>query len=71
VASSWRRSIVEAPLPANNSLVLAAGRTRRSDPVGKLTMYEGGWNISDTHYWAVRTANSIQFLSSPLKKFLH
>jgi hypothetical protein len=39
--------------------------------VGKLTMYEGGWNISDTHYWAVRTANSIQFLSSPLKKFLH
>ncbi|XP_051219763.1 uncharacterized protein [Lolium perenne] len=61
VASSWRRSIVETPLPANNSLVLAAGRTRRSDPVGKLTMYEGGWNISDTHYWA-----SVAYTGAPL-----
>ncbi|CAM0901958.1 unnamed protein product [Alopecurus aequalis] len=50
VASSWRRSIAETP--ANNSLVLAAERTHRSDPLANLTSYGGGWNISETHYWA-------------------
>ncbi|KAI5010199.1 hypothetical protein ZWY2020_012336 [Hordeum vulgare] len=52
-SSPWRRSAEETPPPpANNSLVLAAGRTHRSDPSAKLTMYGGGWNISETHYWA-------------------
>ncbi|KAG8066455.1 hypothetical protein GUJ93_ZPchr0004g39012 [Zizania palustris] len=72
--ASWRRLIVETPLPGagagaalpppppgNNSLVLAAARTRRCDPLGNLTMYRGGWNISDQHYWA-----SVAYTAVPL-----
>jgi len=63
--SSWRRSVVESSppgqTPANNSLVLAAGRTQRSDPMANLTTYGGGWNISETHYWA-----SVAYTGFPL-----
>uniref|UniRef100_A0A0D9WA93 Uncharacterized protein n=1 Tax=Leersia perrieri TaxID=77586 RepID=A0A0D9WA93_9ORYZ len=67
---TWRRLIVETPLPpagsappppANNSLALAAARTHRSDPLSNLTMYSGGWNISDQHYWA-----SVAYTAVPL-----
>ncbi|GJN26251.1 hypothetical protein PR202_gb14169 [Eleusine coracana subsp. coracana] len=63
---SWRRLLVDSPLPdaappANNSLVLAAARTHRPDPLTNLTMYSGGWNISDQHYWA-----SVTFTAIPL-----
>ncbi|KAF7011779.1 hypothetical protein CFC21_026050 [Triticum aestivum] len=52
-SSPWRRSAEETPpSPANNSLVLAAKRTRRNDPSANNTMYGGGWNISEMHYWA-------------------
>ncbi|KAL5215899.1 hypothetical protein ABZP36_007300 [Zizania latifolia] len=66
--ASWRRLIVETPLPGaaapppgNNSLALAAARTHRSDPLANLTMYSGGWNISDQHYWA-----SVAYTAVPL-----
>ncbi|XP_040379263.1 uncharacterized protein LOC102706278 [Oryza brachyantha] len=68
--ATWRRLIVETPLPAagaaapppvNNSLVLAAARTHRSDPLANLTMYSGGWNISNQHYWA-----SVAYTAVPL-----
>jgi hypothetical protein len=67
IAASRRRSLVDSPLPdaappANNSLVLAAKRTRRPDPLTNLTMYTGGWNISDQHYWAVRKPHQIRVL---------
>lgn len=66
IVASWRRSIVESPLPGsvpsgNNSLVLAAARTHRSDPIANLSMYSGGWNISDQHYWA-----SVAYTAVPL-----
>ncbi|KAF7004422.1 hypothetical protein CFC21_019645 [Triticum aestivum] len=52
-SSPWRRSAEETPpSPANNSLVLAAKRTRRNDPSANNTVYGGGWNISEMHYWA-------------------
>ncbi|VAH53312.1 unnamed protein product [Triticum turgidum subsp. durum] len=61
-SSPWRRSAEETPpSPANNSLVLAAKRTRRNDPSANNTMYGGGWNISEMHYWAVRTENHPTF----------
>jgi hypothetical protein len=50
----WRRLLADAAPPTNNSLVLAAARTHRSDPFANLTAYSGGWNISDEHYWALR-----------------
>lgn len=57
----WRRSLADAAPPANNSLVLAAARTHRSDPFANLTAYSGGWNISDEHYWA-----SVAYTAVPL-----
>lgn len=36
-----------------SSLVLAAERTRRKDPLNGFQTYTGGWNISERHYWAV------------------
>ncbi|XP_051136388.1 uncharacterized protein LOC127255020 [Andrographis paniculata] len=35
---------------AATPLVLAADRTRRKDPTDGLRYYDGGWNISNTHY---------------------
>ncbi|TVU16312.1 hypothetical protein EJB05_39869 [Eragrostis curvula] len=66
VLASWRRSLVDSPLPdaappANNSMALAAARTHRPDPLTNLTMYSGGWNISNEHYWA-----SVAFTAVPL-----
>ncbi|CAA0822780.1 Unknown protein [Striga hermonthica] len=36
----------------NSTLVLAARRTNRKDPLNNFNRYSGGWNISDRHYWA-------------------
>ncbi|KAL6848274.1 hypothetical protein ACP4OV_022402 [Aristida adscensionis] len=33
-------------------LVLAEERTRRPDVLHHLEMYEGGWNVTNKHYWA-------------------
>ncbi|XP_066346179.1 uncharacterized protein [Miscanthus floridulus] len=63
IMALWRRSLADAAAapPANNSLVLAAARTHRSDPFANLTAYSGGWNISDEHYWA-----SVAYTAVPL-----
>ncbi|KQK02465.1 uncharacterized protein LOC100830011 [Brachypodium distachyon] len=37
---------------AKYPLVLAEERTRRPDVLHHLRMYEGGWNITNKHYWA-------------------
>lgn len=39
--------------PTNSSLILAAGRTRRKDPLNHFKLYTGGWNITNRHYLAV------------------
>jgi hypothetical protein len=38
---------------AKYPLVLAEDRTRRPDVLRHLKMYEGGWNVTNKHYWAV------------------
>ncbi|XP_050366130.1 uncharacterized protein LOC126784690 [Argentina anserina] len=58
------RSLVEAPYSApieTSSVVLAAQRTRRKDPLDGFKRYTGGWNISERHYWA-----SVGFTAVPL-----
>ncbi|KAL5850238.1 hypothetical protein ACOSQ4_008251 [Xanthoceras sorbifolium] len=45
----------------NSSLVLAAERTYRKDPLNNFKRYTGGWNIDDRHYWA-----SVSFTAAPL-----
>lgn len=35
------------------STVLAAQRTNRRNPLNQFNKYSGGWNLSDTNYWAV------------------
>ncbi|KAG8639359.1 uncharacterized protein LOC110631069 [Manihot esculenta] len=37
---------------SNSTLILAAKRTRRKDPLDNLNRYTGGYNISNKHYWA-------------------
>ncbi|KAF4392126.1 hypothetical protein F8388_004455 [Cannabis sativa] len=44
----------------NSSLLLAEDRTRRKDPLNGLNRYNGGWNISNSHYWA-----SVGFTAAP------
>ncbi|KAF8651349.1 hypothetical protein HU200_063605 [Digitaria exilis] len=61
IVAQWRRSLADAAPPANNSLVLAAARTYRSDPFANLTAYTGGWNISNQHYWG-----SVGYTAVPL-----
>ena len=47
----------EAPGPASNEpripLILAENRTKRPDILRRFKTYDGGWNISNEHYWAV------------------
>uniref|UniRef100_A0A7N0UET2 Uncharacterized protein n=1 Tax=Kalanchoe fedtschenkoi TaxID=63787 RepID=A0A7N0UET2_KALFE len=43
------------------SLVLAQTRTTRKDPSHEFEYYTGGWNISNSHYWA-----SVGFTAVPL-----
>ncbi|KAL5988125.1 hypothetical protein ACLOJK_035888 [Asimina triloba] len=56
-----RRSVAEetaiAPAPLDVSVnatpyILAAERTKRTDPLDDYKDYTGGWNISNKHYWA-------------------
>ncbi|KAM5564409.1 hypothetical protein ABKV19_018813 [Rosa sericea] len=58
------KSLVEGPFSApieTSSVVLAAQRTRRKDPLDGFKRYTGGWNISERHYWA-----SVGFTAVPL-----
>ncbi|KAF3616074.1 hypothetical protein FXO38_34772, partial [Capsicum annuum] len=58
VVVSWgtKRFLAESPddgeSPLNSSLILAAKRTHRKDPLNNFKRYTGGWNISERHYWA-------------------
>eukprot|EP01018_Ginkgo_biloba_P027209 Gb_37738 [translate_table: standard] len=45
---------------SNRSLILAKHRTRRPDILRKFKRYEGGWNITNKHYWA-----SVGFTGTP------
>ncbi|KAA8525527.1 hypothetical protein F0562_007382 [Nyssa sinensis] len=51
-----KRVLVEVPggneTVVKSSLVLAAKRTYRKDPLDGFERYTGGWNISERHYWA-------------------
>lgn len=44
----------------NSTLVLAANRTNRRDPLNNFDKYRGGWNISNRHYWAVSLLSTPQ-----------
>ena len=46
----FRRQIQEG---ANGTLVLAAERTRRPDPLNNFNIYTDGWNVTNSHYIAV------------------
>ncbi|KAI7745233.1 hypothetical protein M8C21_029921 [Ambrosia artemisiifolia] len=56
----WRDGILsssaaEAPGPADEpsgALVLAGSRTKRPDILNRFRRYQGGWDITDKHYWA-------------------
>ncbi|KAK4349149.1 hypothetical protein RND71_031904 [Anisodus tanguticus] len=50
----------EAEARLNSSLILAAKRTYRKDPLNNFNRYTGGWNISERHYWA-----SVAFTAAP------
>ncbi|XP_020097258.1 uncharacterized protein LOC109716312 isoform X1 [Ananas comosus] len=41
-------------------LILASKRTRRPDALNSFKLYEGGWNITNKHYWA-----SVAFTGAP------
>lgn len=45
-----RRQILEG---GNGTLVLAAERTRRPDPLNHFNIYTDGWNVTNYHYIAV------------------
>ncbi|KAL7179954.1 hypothetical protein ACSBR1_043210 [Camellia fascicularis] len=63
---SWgmKRSVLEGnsgEAAQKSSLILAAERTHRKDPLDNLKYYTGGWNISDKHYFF-----SVAFTGVPL-----
>ncbi|PON71307.1 hypothetical protein PanWU01x14_074470 [Parasponia andersonii] len=50
--SSYVEGPITQPVEEYSSVVLAAERTRRKDPLDGFKRYTGGWNISEHHYWA-------------------
>ncbi|XP_044485261.1 uncharacterized protein LOC123210835 isoform X2 [Mangifera indica] len=64
---SWamRRSVLEdnnaEHVEDNSSLILAASRTHRKDPLDDFKCYKGGWNIKEKHYFS-----SVVFTAAPL-----
>ncbi|KAG5618701.1 hypothetical protein H5410_018525 [Solanum commersonii] len=61
VSSVSKRFLAEDNATGNASLVLAAERTHRRDPLEDRSYYTGGWNISSSHYWA-----SVAYTGAPL-----
>lgn len=47
--------------PLNSSLVLAAKRTNRKDPLNDFKKYNGGWNIKNKHYWTSVAYTAVPF----------
>ncbi|KAK6782132.1 hypothetical protein RDI58_019928 [Solanum bulbocastanum] len=60
VSYGTKRLLTEDEPPLNSSLILAAKRTYRKDPLNNFKRYTGGWNISNRHYWA-----SVAFTAAP------
>eukprot|EP00850_Spirogloea_muscicola_P013350 SM000090S24312 [mRNA] locus=s90:193912:198145:+ [translate_table: standard] len=50
-----RRHLLQTPaLPAGPPpplVILAAHQTRRTDPLGSFETYNGGWDVTNKHYW--------------------
>ncbi|XP_039004771.1 uncharacterized protein LOC120131986 [Hibiscus syriacus] len=70
VKSAVEFSAVEVPVgeplpplevPTSSSLVLAARRTCRKDPLNGFKRYTGGWSFRERHYWA-----SVAYTAVPL-----
>lgn len=59
----WKNEISElaqAPAPTSDdqpssTLVLAAQRTNRPDILRRFKHHHGGWDITNRHYWAVKS----------------
>ena len=50
------RMLLQSMVPiSNGSLVLAADRTYRRDPLNGFRHYRGGWDIKNQSYWSVST----------------
>ncbi|CAN8258053.1 unnamed protein product [Cochlearia groenlandica] len=49
--TSVKERLIAEESVENSSLILAAKRTKRKDPNDNFKLYNGGWNISNTHYW--------------------
>ncbi|XP_060216223.1 uncharacterized protein LOC132643701 isoform X2 [Lycium barbarum] len=62
-------NIAEAPVQSS-SLILAAQRTYRKDPLNGFKRYTGGWNINDHHYWASVAFTAVPFFITALLWFL-
>ncbi|KAG9150907.1 hypothetical protein Leryth_003040 [Lithospermum erythrorhizon] len=56
-----KRFLLEGNNGNNSSLALAADRTYRMDPLDHFRYYNGGWNISNKHYFS-----SVAYTSAPL-----
>ncbi|EFH64082.1 hypothetical protein ARALYDRAFT_316907 [Arabidopsis lyrata subsp. lyrata] len=54
-----RRQILEG---GNGTLVLAAERTRRPDPLNHFNIYVDGWNVTNTHYIAITNLETMSFI---------
>ncbi|KAF4386190.1 hypothetical protein F8388_016442 [Cannabis sativa] len=65
VSWSTQKHLLEAtnakPISQNSPLILAAERTHRKDPSNGFNYYNGGWNISEKHYFS-----SVGFSAAPL-----
>ncbi|KAJ9189963.1 hypothetical protein P3X46_001206 [Hevea brasiliensis] len=57
---SWERGR-RSVLAENNSMILAAKRTHRRDPLDNFKYYKGGWNIREEHYFY-----SVAYTAAPL-----
>ncbi|KAL0683888.1 hypothetical protein Bca4012_050736 [Brassica carinata] len=54
-----RRQVLEG---ANGTLVLAAERTRRPDPLNHFNIYTDGWNVTNSHYIASVGFSAVPFI---------
>ncbi|KAF4347735.1 hypothetical protein G4B88_017814 [Cannabis sativa] len=64
VSWSTQKHLLEAtnakPISQNSPLILAAERTHRKDPSNGFNYYNGGWNISEKHYFSVSLLKYIE-----------
>ncbi|XP_076927992.1 uncharacterized protein LOC143591775 [Bidens hawaiensis] len=67
----WRNGILssssDTPAPTKGPLVLAGSRTKRPDILNRFKRYQGGWDITNKHYWAsVGFTGAVEFIISIL-----